>query len=196
MKKMIIPSTELFFNNDNDRIMYVISKIFNATSLETAVTLEQVIEKGIEMGLCETYPRGKEGGHPWYPHTSTMCGIHKDGTGNANYEQYLHRAFVKKEGNKSKVFVYWVDKSRKAEVIGRNGKPVQRNSKVEEKKNPEITIKRKGTYTQNQMEAKVKENPNKFMIVDNKLMSIKFILDHPEKFHPAMVVIATAKYKG
>lgn len=53
--------------NDNDKIMNIISKVFNATSPDTAVTLEQVIEKGIEMGVAEDYPRGKEDGHPWYP---------------------------------------------------------------------------------------------------------------------------------
>lgn len=194
--KQIISTNKLFLNTDNDRIMFLIEKVFNANSLETAITMEQVIEKGIEMNLCETYPRGKEDGHPWYPHTSTMCGIHKDGTLNGNYECYLHRAFVKRNGSKTKVFVYWVDRTRKAEVIGRNGKPVNRQAKVEEKKTPEIIWERKGTYTPDQMEAKVKENPNKFMIVDNKLMSIKFILDHPEKFHPAMVAVATANYKG
>ena len=38
--------------NDNEKIMNIISKVFNATSPETAVTLEQVIEKGIEMGVA------------------------------------------------------------------------------------------------------------------------------------------------
>ena len=46
--------------NDNEKIMNIISKVFNATNPETAVSLEQVIEKGIEMGVAEDYPRGKE----------------------------------------------------------------------------------------------------------------------------------------
>ena len=53
--------------NDNEKIMNIISKVFNATSPETAVTLEQVIEKGIEMGVAEDYPRGKEDGQPLVP---------------------------------------------------------------------------------------------------------------------------------
>ena len=128
--KKTVNSSEMFFSNENDKIMFIVEKVFGAKDIETAVTMEQVIEKGIEMNLCETYPRGKQDGHPWYPHTSTMCGIHKDGTGNSNYECYLHRKFVKRPASKVKTFVYWVDKSRKAEVIGRNWKAVSRQAKV------------------------------------------------------------------
>lgn len=190
----IISSDKMFFNNENDKIMFILEHVFEAKSLETAVTTEQVIEKGIEMKLCETYPRGKEDGHPWYPRTSTMSGIHEDGTGNGNYESYLHRALVKRDGYKNKVFVYWVDRTKKAQVIGRNGKPVTRNTKVTEK-TPEIIRETKGSFTQEEMEKKVAENPGKYIICDGKLLSTKFVVNHPNKFNPATVALAAASYK-
>lgn len=185
----VINSSKMFFNNENDKIMFIIEHVFEAKSLETAVTLEQVIEKGIEMNLCETYPRGKEDGHPWYPHTSTMCGIHQNGTGNGNYEPYLHRAFVKRDGSKVKTFVYWVDKTKKAEVIGRNGKAVTRKAKVMEK-TPEIIRETKMSFTPDEMKRKMEENPGMYVILNGKLYKRDFVLNHPEKFDAMSVAIA------
>jgi len=177
----IINSTKMFFNNENDKIMFIIEHVFNAKNLETAVTMEQVIEKGIEMNLCETYPRGKEDGHPWYPHTSTMCGIHPEGTLNGNYEPYLHRAFVKRNSKKSKVFVYWVDKTKKAEVIGRNGKPVTRQAKVA-KITPDIIRETRRAFTREEMDKRMEENPGMYVIFNDKLYMKDFVIKHPEKF--------------
>ena len=61
--------------NDNDKIMNIISKVFNATSPETAVSLEQVIEKGIELGVAEDYSRGKEDDHNCYRETQGIKGV-------------------------------------------------------------------------------------------------------------------------
>lgn len=189
--KKTINSSSMFFNNENDKIMFILEHVFEAKNLETAVTLEQVINKGIEMNLCETWPTDHVG-HPWYPHTSTMCGIHKTmGTLNGNYECHLHRAFVKKEGHKTKVFVYWVDRTRKAEVIGKNGKPVTRNAKVVEK-TPEIIRETKLTFTQDQMEKKMAENPGIYVILNGKLYKREFVINHPEKFDQVALMVAQA----
>ena len=59
---------------DNDNIVKII-KEFGAISKETAITLEQVIDKGIQDGLCEIYPRGGKDGHPWYPRVSLIMGV-------------------------------------------------------------------------------------------------------------------------
>ena len=187
--KKTVNSSEMFFSNENDKIMFIIEKVFGAKDIETAVTMEQVIEKGIEMNLCETYPRGKQDGHPWYPHTSTMCGIHKDGTGNSNYECYLHRKFVKRPGSKVKTFVYWVDKSKKAEVIGRNGKAVSRQTKVVEK-TPEIIRETRKSFTREEMEKKMSENPGVYVILNDRLYKRDFVINHPEKFDAAAIAIA------
>lgn len=107
--------------NDNDKIMNIISKVFNATSPESAVSLEQVIEKGIELGVAEDYPRGKEDGHPWYPHTSVMMGV---GSPNAvmNWEEvHLHRKKMHKTDGKT-CFFYWVDKTKTHQVVRRSSK--------------------------------------------------------------------------
>ena len=189
MKKKIINSSETFFSNENDKIMFLIEHVFEAKNLETAITMEQIVEKGIEMNLCETYPRGKADGHPWYPHTSTMCGIHKEGTGNKNYEPYLHRAFIKRPETKRKVFVYWIDKSKVAPVVTRNQKEVTRQAKVVER-TPVIIRETKGQFTPEQMDQKVKENPGMFIILNNRLYLREFVINHPEKFGLAAQVLA------
>lgn len=184
-----IKVAEMRFTNDSERIMFLVEKVFGAKNLETAVSMEQIIEKGIEMKMCEDYPRGKEDGHPWYPHTSTMCGISEMGRDHSNYEPHLHRAFVKLAGHKTKSFVYWVDRSKVAEVIGRNGKTIERQAKQVET-TPIVFMGEKRRFTDEQMEQKVKDNPDKYVILNGKLYLREFILTHPEKFDAVAVAMA------
>lgn len=106
---------------ENDKIMRTIERVLGATSRETAVSLEEVIEKGIELGITETYPRGKADGHPWYPRTSVMMGVGSFNAVVANEEKHLHRAKMRKEGGRAKMY-YWVDRTRNHEMVRRDAK--------------------------------------------------------------------------
>lgn len=165
--------------NDNDKIMNIISKVFNATSPETAVTLEQVIEKGIEMGVAEDYPRGKEDGHPWYPHTSVMMGV---GSPNAvmNWEEvHLHRRKMHKTNGKA-CFYYWVDKSKTHQVVRRSSKAegLRQAVKSTYQALPQVKV----PLTMAEKIAKMEANPGMFRLVGDKLISEAWIKNNPEKF--------------
>lgn len=164
--------------NENDKIMNIIEKVFNATTPETAVSLEQVIEKGIEMGVAEDYPRGKEDGHPWYPRTSLMMGVGAVDAVMANEEMHLHRKKMHKTSG-STAFFYWVDKTRNHEVVRRSSKAdgikdVQ--SKYQEL--PKVKI----TLSMAEKLAKMEANPGMFRLVGEKLISESWIQNNPEKF--------------
>ena len=50
-------NTTRHFIDDNEKIMYIIEKVLNARTPETGVTMEQIIAKGLELGLAMDYPR-------------------------------------------------------------------------------------------------------------------------------------------
>lgn len=169
----------IFKMNDSDKIMYIIEKVFNATSPETAVTMEQVIEKGIKMGVAEDYPRGKEDGHPWYPHTSIMMGVGSPDAVMAWEEIHLHRKKMHKNNHRS-VFFYWVDKTKVHQVV-------RKSSKAEGSKQvadstytslPSVKV----TLTMAEKIAKMNANPGMFRLVGDKLISESWIRNNPEKF--------------
>ena len=169
----------IFKMNDSDKIMYIIEKVFNATSPETAVTMEQVIEKGIKMGVTEDYPRGKEDGHPWYPHTSIMMGVGSPDAVMAWEEIHLHRKKMHKNNHRS-VFFYWVDKTKVHQVV-------RKSSKAEGSKQvadstytslPSVKV----TLTMAEKIAKMNANPGMFRLVGDKLISESWIKNNPEKF--------------
>ena len=165
--------------NDNEKIMNIISKVFNATNPETAVTLEQVIEKGIEMGVAEDYPRGKEDGHPWYPHTSVMMGVGSP-TAVMNWEEiHLHRKKMHKTDGKT-CFFYWVDKTKTHQVVRRNSKAegLKQAVKSTYQSLPQVKV----TLTMAEKIARMESNPGKFRLVGDKLISETWIRNNPEKF--------------
>ena len=164
--------------NDSDKIMNIISKVFNATTPETAVSLEQVIEKGIEMGVAEDYPRGKEDGHPWYPHTSLMMGV---GSPEAvmNWEEiHLHRKKMHKTDGKT-CFFYWVDRTKVHQVVRRSSKAEGLKQVANNKAQglPGTRI----PQTMAEKIAKMKANPGMFRLIGDKLISESWIKNNPEK---------------
>lgn len=165
--------------NDSDKIMNIIEKVFKATSPETAVTMEQVIEKGIQMGMAEDYPRGKEDGHPWYPHTSVMMGV---GAPDAvmNWEEiHLHRKKMHKVNGKS-CFFYWVDKTKIHQVVRKSSKAdgLKQAVKSTYQAFPQVKV----TLTMAEKIAKMKANPGMFRLIGEKLISENWIKNNPEKF--------------
>ena len=165
--------------NDSDKIMNIIEKVFKATSPETAVSLEQVIEKGIQMGVAEDYPRGKEDGHPWYPHTSVMMGV---GSADAvmNWEEiHLHRKKMHKTNGKT-CFFYWVDKSKVHQVVRRSAKAEGLKQVV--KSTYQTLPAVKVSLSMAEKIAKMEANPGKFRLIGEKLISESWIQNNPEKF--------------
>lgn len=64
---MNIIITDRHFIDDNEKIMYIIEKILDARTPETGVTMEQIIAKGLELGLAMDYPRNLVGDPPLVP---------------------------------------------------------------------------------------------------------------------------------
>lgn len=165
--------------NDSEKIMYIISKVFNATSPETSVTMEQVIEKGIEMGIAEDYPRGKEDGHPWYPHTSVMMGVGSPEQVMMWEEIYLHRKKMHKNNQRS-VFFYWVDRSKVHQVVRKSSKA--QGAKQVANSTYTTLPSVKVTLTMAEKIAKMEANPGMFRLIGDKLISENWIKNNPEKF--------------
>lgn len=88
--------------------MYITEHVLGATSKDSSVKMDQIIAKGIELGVVEDYPRGKEGDHPWFPRASIMIGVVDNETAAEHEEPHFHREKMKKIGGGSAMF-YWVD---------------------------------------------------------------------------------------
>ena len=181
--------------SENDKIMYVIEKVLNATSEKKAVTMRQVVDTAIEMGITEDYPRGREDGHPWWPHTAVMMGV-----GNDCWEEfYLHRKKMHKKNGGCAMY-YWVDRTKRHKDVSWSSKAegVKNTKKKVKKIECEYSKEVKKSFTQEEMEKKMEENPGKYVTCDGRLFSAKFVIAHPEKFNPAVVALAdmlTKMYK-
>lgn len=158
-------------------------KELNATSIETAVTMEQIIEKGISLQLTDDYFREnwhgfRDGDHPWYPIVAPMMGIGPEESVAAKEELYLHRRKVQRDGDdkKSSVMVYWYDPSTMHKVVDKSGKAVM-------KKEIKPVIEGKTiVLTDEQKAAKASQEPSKYTLVAGKLLSTEWIRNNPEKF--------------
>ena len=177
---MNIREVKLRALSENDKIMYVIEKVLGAVTEDTAVCLEQVIEKGIELGITEDYPRGKEDGHPWWPRVSLMMGVGSRYAVDANEEFNLHRVKMVKErmpGQRTKAsFFYWVDRRRRHESVSRKSKANGSRTFISQ------YGMKKTEYTESEKNEKVTASPDKFRLVKGKLLSVEWIEKNPEKF--------------
>lgn len=174
---------------ENEKILFVIDTL-GAKTPETAVTMEEIIAKGIELGATEDYFREnwhgyKEGDHPWWQKVSPMMGVGTREQVEANNEPYLHRKMkksVKKSGRKTNVMIYWYDPSYEHKlVIREKAKPT-----------PEIKEIRK-KFSNDEMEKKMQDNPGKYVVINNKLYLREFVLNHPEKFDAMTLAVANMK---
>lgn len=93
---------------DNEKIMYITEHVLGATSKDSSVKIDQIIAKGIELGVVEDYPRGKEGVHPWFPRASIMIGVVENEVAAEHEEPHFHRERMKKTEGGTAMF-YWVD---------------------------------------------------------------------------------------
>ena len=158
---------------DNDNIVKII-KEFGAISKETAITLEQVIDKGIQDGLCEIYPRGGKDGHPWYPRVSLMMGVGSESNVANHEELYLHRYKAKKESDGKTCFFYWYDESKEHKSENRSKRTLK--NKTSDYKTQNFQSER--TLTAKEL---VEKRPDKFVLINGRAISLEWIQAHPEK---------------
>lgn len=105
-----VPCRSNLFKNNDDAIMYVIEHRLKATSREKAVTLEQIIDTGINHHLCYRRPRNGKDGHPWSPRISVLMGI---GTpSQTRNRENIHLFREKRTKGSKSVYYYWIDNTR------------------------------------------------------------------------------------
>lgn len=170
--------------SEEEKILYTV-KAMNAVSFETAVTMEQIIGFAVKEGITEDYIRDnwngyKEGDHPWWTKAAAMMGIGNPDKVMEVEEKHLHRQKVKKdtEGRKNNIMVYWYDRSKEHEVVRRNKKSAGKKKIAEE---PEVEEKIVALNPREQAE-KMEADPDKYRMINGKLISNAWIESHPDKF--------------
>lgn len=179
--------TNYNFNHmtEDEKILAMVD-ILGAVSPETAVTMEQMIAKGIEVGATTDYFREnwhgyQEGDHPWWQKVAPMMGVGTREEVAEHNVPHLHRKQSKemKNGRKTNVMRYWWDETKEHKVV------------IREKAKPEpvvtTTFKK---FTLNEMKRKMEENPGVYVILNGRLYKKDFVLNHPEKFDAASLAIA------
>ena len=112
---------QMFAATESEKIMYVVNDVLGATSPKTAVDMRTIVDKGIDLGLTHDYPRGRQDGHPWWPHTAVMMGVGSPTAVENLEEPYLHRDKMKKGNTRVRMY-YWVDKSHRHEMVTKDAK--------------------------------------------------------------------------
>lgn len=104
---------------ENEKIISILQEM-GATTPETAIPAEKIIEKGIEEGLTEDYFTEhwhgyKEGDHHWWQRLAAMMGIGEWDQVELYNEPYLHREEredIKEDtGRKTHRMFYWWDET-------------------------------------------------------------------------------------
>lgn len=173
-------NTTRHFIDDNEKIMYIIEKVLNARTPETGVTMEQIIAKGLELGLAMDYPRNLVGDHPWFPRMTIMMGVSKAGNIAEHEEPYLHRQRMRRN-SKVLAYHYWVDKSHRHAILDKDDSPSMKKEVVY---NPspvpvgmnEMTAEEKFSYYETAC-------PGKYLLVAGRIVSVEWALKHAEKFN-------------
>lgn len=166
----------------DDKILFIIKDVLNACDLDSAVTMEQVIEKGIELGLTKDYITEnwegyKKGDHTWWPKVAAMSGVGTKAELDAHEVPHLHRKKVRKNkvNRKSSVMVYWYDPNHKHTVVLKKDKVNKKVAVI-----PTIPD-RYIEETLEQKQAICDANPGKYMMIGTKRISIEWITNNPEK---------------
>ena len=185
---------------ESDKILHILD-IMGAVSPETAVTTEQMVGKGIEEGatkdiFTENWHGHEEGDHPWWLLLAAMSGTGSEEEVNKYDVPYLHRKKVKmmKNGRKTNVYVYWYDESFSH---SKNYTGKAWNEKVARRNEINRILKEYKDAPKSKEErlSQMRNDPN-YIEIDGKFYLTKFVVAHPEKFNPAMVLIAQENYKG
>lgn len=174
VNKTYIDMTDSFKSmSESEKIMYITENVLGATSEKRAVSMDTIIGKGIELGIAIPYPRNKKGDHPWFPHASAMMGVLSSTSNDSNEEIYFHRTKVHKSTG-GVCMLYWVDRSHRHEIVSRKNKCTN-----------EVKVISSNTISETLEEkmAKVLNNPDKYILVGDKVISKEWALANPEKFN-------------
>lgn len=170
--------------SENEKIVATIKEL-GAKDFESAVTMEQIIEKGIQLGFTEDYNTEcwngyKEGDHPWWTVVAPMMGIGTDMSVKENEELHLHRQKVVKEGGsrKSNVMVYWFDPKSKHALVKRSNKASGKVIKMA----AATSFSEVKTLSDDEKMQLAENNSDKYRYINHKLISESWIQQNPEKF--------------
>ena len=186
--------------SDSEKILIVLDKM-GAVSPETAITTEEMVGKGIELGmtkevLTDNWHGHKEGDHPWWLLLAAMSGTGSEEEVAKHNVPYLHRQKVQrmKNGRKTKVMVYWYDESYTHEITYTGKEYKQKLIRQQEIKY--VLEKTKGLpKSKEERMEQMRKDPN-YVEIDGKFYSAKFVIAHPEKFNPVMVMMAQENING
>ena len=177
--------------SESEKILSVLDKL-GAVSPETAVTTEQMVAKGIELGMTkdvftENWHGHKEGDHPWWLLLAAMSGVGSEEEVAKYNVPHLHRQKVSavKNGRKTKVMAYWYDESYEHEVTY-TGKAYK--EKMMRKKDIQDLLDRTRNLPKSKEERmeQMRRDP-RYLEIGDKFYSVKFIIAHPEQFNPFWV---------
>ena len=186
--------------SDSEKILIVLDKM-GAVSPETAITTEEMVGKGIELGmtkevLTDNWHGHKEGDHPWWLLLAAMSGTGSEEEVAKHNVPYLHRQKVQrmKNGRKTKVMVYWYDESYTHEITYTGKEYKQKLIRQQEIRY--VLEKTKGLpKSKEERMEQMRKDPN-YVEIDGKFYTAKFVVAHPEKFNPVMVMMAQENING
>lgn len=183
--------TRFYSIHENEKIMNIIENVLGATSPATAVSMETIVNKGIELGATEFYPRGRKDGHPWWPRTSVMMGVGAPNAVAENEELHLHRQKMYQNSKRPKM-CYWVDRTSEHAIVHRDSKASGSKTSQEPVKNVIINSPVPVGFTTlpatERFKYYEKSYPGSFALVQTistgeiKVISRDWINKNPEKF--------------
>ena len=185
--------------SEPEKILSIIDRM-GAVSPETGVTAEQMVAKGIELGMTkdvftEHWHGHENGDHPWWMLLASMCGVGSEEEVAKHNVPHLHRQKVKmvKNGRKTNVMVYWYDETKTHEVTY-TGKAYK--EKMMRKKDIQDLLDRTRNLpkTKEERVEQMRKDPN-YIEIDGHFYLTKFVVAHPEKFNPVFVAQAMSNVK-
>lgn len=166
----------------DDKILFIIKDIFQANSSENAVSMEQIIEKAIELGLTKDYFSDKwegykNGDHTWWVKIAAMSGVGTEKDLHAHEVKHLHRKKVQhvKGQRKATAMMYWYDPTQEHTVVLKQSKV--KTKKVELPKIADTIV----IETVEQKKAICAANPDKYVMIGEKRISLDWLKNNKEK---------------
>lgn len=171
--------------SEEEKILHILD-IMGAVSPETAVTTEDLVDKGIQEGATEDvfteYWHGhKEGDHSWWFLLASMSGTGSEEEVAKHNTPHLFRKKVSatKNGRKTNVYVYWYDETQTHEInyTGKEYKEKMRKEEEARKRWEDIKNKPSTLAEAQKLTAQNPENLN----INGKYIPKWWFKKYPEK---------------